>query len=265
MIIDGPEGPIDTEGGLMISTEFIPGVESDYSMVSDPTPNPIYAGSYYGPGQPQKPLNVIGGGSVPSSLPESIVYTPPVSVSKTNESFWTTGVPNAVYNWWQSLSQVPPGTEVPATPQVQQAGVGGIALLASVPALVSAARSINWSQLGSMVAAGNLVGAARMIIAIVGKSTALKVLGAALGLGLITVGVYNLLRPKVSSASRRRRLTIGANPRLNTLIKVAKHTDKITRKYYSRMRHAGIIRVSTRHSYRRIGRRNGHTRIVQVK
>lgn len=63
-------------------------------------------------------------------------------------------------------------------------------------------------------------------------------------------GIENNRYIPYGAKKRRKRYSIGHNPRLGTLIRVAKHTDRITRKFAQRMRHAGLIRSPGRHAYR---------------
>jgi hypothetical protein len=89
--------------------------------------------------------------------------------------------------------------------------------------------------------------------------------GAAGGISLVILGILGKLGGKsavvngmkVGGSKRRKRMSIGANPRLATLIKVAKRTDRITRMFAQRMRHAGLIHSQTRHNYPQIAYR-GH-------
>lgn len=108
----------------------------------------------------------------------------------------------------------------------------------------------------NLVSSGKLSNAVSMLKNILGSSW-LKWLLAAVGAGLLGLGVYNLLKGQATHAKGRgRRYSIGTNPRLGTLIKVSKRCDKITRRFGSRMRHAGLIRTSTRHSYYPVRRRS---------
>lgn len=138
-------------------------------------------------------------------------------------------------------------------------GIGGSAAgsaLASklTPKQASAMQTFSWTSVASMVQSGNIVGAAKMIIGAFGKNKFLLIIGAAVALGLISLAVYNLLKNSsaAKAARRRRRYTIGANPRLRTLIKVSRHTNKITKQFLNTARHAGLIRIPHRTQYRRL-------------
>jgi len=150
---------------------------------------------------------------------------------------------------WQTVQQ--PIQQPIQQGQVMQAGIGIPALIGIGAGIIAIARTIDWGQITSMVQAGNIVGAVRYLIALVGAKKLLSIIGAAVALGLLAIGVYNLIKnsKEAKAGRRRRRFSIGYNPRLGTLIKVAKHTDKLTRKFAQRMRHAGLIRSPGRHTY----------------
>lgn len=75
-----------------------------------------------------------------------------------------------------------------------------------------------------------------------------KKLGILVAAGGIAVWLWNWLRGG-SKKRHHKRLSIGSNPRIATLIRVGKRTDKLTRMFGSRMRHAGLIHSSYRHNY----------------
>ncbi len=89
----------------------------------------------------------------------------------------------------------------------------------------------------------------------------LAILGALAVGGIIAKWLYDWF--KRGRNKHRRRLSIGSNPRIGTLIKVAKRTDTLTKKFGSRMRHAGLIHSQTRHNYSRWG--NGRKDLTIVR
>ncbi len=84
--------------------------------------------------------------------------------------------------------------------------------------------------------------------------------GAAAAIALIIRWIQGGRKPtraEVGARGKARRYSIGANPRMGTLIKVGKRVDKITHRFVQRARHAGLIKVPGRthyvryHHYRR--------------
>lgn len=82
----------------------------------------------------------------------------------------------------------------------------------------------------------------------------LKVVAVGTGLGIIGVGVYQLLNAG-KKKKRKKRYSIGTNPRLGTLIKVGRRVDKITGRFFQRARHAGLIKIPHRTQYRKYRRK----------
>lgn len=66
---------------------------------------------------------------------------------------------------------------------------------------------------------------------------------------LINQGFNDDVAVYVKGKGRRRRYSIGANPRIGTLIKVSKVCDRHTKRMYHRFRHAGLIRMPRRTRY----------------
>lgn len=98
------------------------------------------------------------------------------------------------------------------------------------------------------------VGAIKWLIQQYGQSAVFQRIAQLVGVSAATAVISKVVaslndNQKVTLRRRRRRYSIGSNPRVGTLIKVAKFTDKLTRKMHNRFRHAGLIKMPRRHTY----------------
>lgn len=107
------------------------------------------------------------------------------------------------------------------------------------------------------------VGAIKWLIQQYGQSAVFQRIAQLVGVSAATAVISKVIaslndNQKVTLRKRKRRYSIGANPRVGTLIKVAKFTDKLTRKMHNRFRHAGLIKMPRRHSYNPYHHRRRH-------
>jgi hypothetical protein len=114
-------------------------------------------------------------------------------------------------------------------------------------------------QIITMVTTGNIAGAVALAVAWFGKNKWVAVLLALAALGLISYAIVQAMKSskegRAASRKRSRRYSIGANPRLGTLIKVDKRCNTILKRFINQARHAGVLRVPTRTQYVRIPKR----------
>lgn len=112
--------------------------------------------------------------------------------------------------------------------------------------------------LTSLVTSGAVAKALATVKSWFGKSW-WKVLLALVGIGLLAAAIAWIIKKFSQKKSRRKRYSIGTNPRLGTLIKVSRRCDNITSRFLQRARHAGLIKYPGRTVYRR-SRRYAHAR-----
>lgn len=206
-------------------------------------------GDFYTPG-----LELIGAGvGNPTVLPIPSQSVQPVQPVQPTQLVPADAQPYAtsVLEGWITGKPAPPVPTDLSTLPVQQFAVPGIAAgitgLGAAIGLPGIASTVN-----SLVAGGQVAKAISAIASFFGKNKVLAVLAALAAAGLITYEVYQLLHKK--APKRHKRYSIGANPRVSTLIKVSKVCDRQTRKMYQRFRHAGLIKIQGRHEYHRTRR-----------
>lgn len=127
------------------------------------------------------------------------------------------------------------GTSVITTQQ----GIWDIAALGTMWAAIEGAVMAFWNN-------GLVQKAVALVKSIFGVRW-LAILAALAAAGIIAAWLYDWFKKR--GRKKHRRLSIGSNPRIGTLIKVAKATDKLTKRFGTRMRHAGLIHQGSRHTY----------------
>ncbi len=95
-----------------------------------------------------------------------------------------------------------------------------------IPQIIALAGAAKWAALAALLVS-TLAGLPWLTI--------LAVVAGLVALGLLAKWIYDKIKARGKKGHRARRLSIGSNPRLGTLIKVAKKTDNIMLRYDKRV------------------------------
>lgn len=193
----------------------------------------VYTGSIDNP-----QIGVVGGGVASVSIPGLVSSPLPAPSGGSMLNSVTPSVPPID----------PQGLYLPLALESISQGVSvSTQVLPSVAAQVA---SMDWTAILSALVSffnSGLLGKAISFLKGVLGSGWFKLIAGLFAAGGIAATIFNWL--KRGKNKKRKRVSIGANPRVGTLIKVAKRTDRLTRQLMSRFRHAGLLQQPHRHSY----------------